>query len=41
MRFENLRMSEEEIITKCFLKVEEVTNMIRGLGESIKEDVIV
>lgn len=37
MRFEILKMSEEESIAQYFLKVYEVTNMIRGLGE-VKED---
>jgi len=41
MRFESLRMSEDESIAKYFLKVDEVANMIRGLGEEVKEEMIV
>lgn len=41
MRFKSLRISEEESIEEYFLRVDEVTNMIRGLGEAIKEDVII
>ena len=40
MRFESLIMSEEEIILKQFLRVDEVTNMIRELVEEVKEDMI-
>jgi len=36
MRFESLKMSEEEIIAEYFPKVDEVTNMIRGLNEEVK-----
>ena len=41
MRFDSLRMSEEESISEYFLRVDEVTNMILGLGEDIKEYIIV
>ena len=41
MRFESLIISEDEIIAKYFLRVNEVTNMIRGLGEEVKEEMIV
>jgi len=37
MKFESLRTNEEEIIAKYFLRIDEVSNMIRGLGEDIKE----
>jgi len=41
MRLEILRMSENEIIVEYFLIADEVTDMIRGLGEEVKEDMIV
>ena len=34
-------MSEEESIAEYFHKVDEVTNMVKGLCEEVKEDVIV
>ena len=41
MRFESLRMNENESIAEYFLRVHEVTNTIRGLGEEVKEEMIV
>lgn len=41
MRFERLKMNENESIVECFLRVDEVVNMIRGLGEEFKEEMIV
>ena len=41
MRFESLRMNENESIVEYFLRVYEVTNMIKGLGEEVKEEMIV
>jgi len=34
-------MSENESIVEYFLKVEEVVNMIRGLGDEVKEELII
>lgn len=34
-------MNEKKIIEEYFLRVDEVTNMIRGLSEDVKEDIIV
>jgi len=41
MRFESLRMNENESIVEYILIVDEVTNMIRGFGEEVKEEMIV
>jgi len=41
LRFERLRINEEEIIPEYFLRVNEVTNMIIRLGEDVKEEVVV
>ena len=41
MRFESLRMNGEEIISKYFIRFDEVINMIRGLGEDVKEEVVI
>jgi len=41
MRFEILRMSENENIAEYFLRINEVTNMIRGIFEEVKEEMIV
>ena len=38
---ESLKMSENESIVEYFLKVEEVVNMIRGLGDEVKEELII
>lgn len=40
MRFENLKMSEEKNMVEYFLRVDDVTNMIRGLTEEVKEYMI-
>jgi hypothetical protein len=40
-QFENLKMKEEENIAAYFLRVDEIVNIIRGLGERIEELVIV
>jgi hypothetical protein len=39
--FENLKMNEKEDIATYFLKVDEVVNSIRGLGEEIYESLVV
>ena len=40
-QFENLKMKEEENITTYILRVDEIVNIIRGLGETIEELFIV
>ena len=40
-QFENLKMKEEENIEAYFLRVDEIVNIIRGLGERIEESVII
>jgi hypothetical protein len=40
-QFENLKMKEEENITTYFLQVDEIMNIIKGLGEKVDEQVIV
>lgn len=39
--FDKLKMKEYEYITKFFLRVDKVFNFMMGLGETIKESVIV
>jgi hypothetical protein len=41
IQFESLRMSEDENITSFFLRVDEVVNTMKGLGENIDEVVVV
>ena len=40
-QFENLKMKEEENIAAYFLWVDEIVNIIKGLGEKFDEQVIV
>jgi hypothetical protein len=40
-QFETLKMNEEESIATYFLHVDEIVNTIRGLGEEVKETIIV
>jgi hypothetical protein len=40
-QFEQLKMKEDENIAAYFLRVDEIVNVIMGLGEEIKEYVIV
>jgi hypothetical protein len=40
-KFEQLKMKEDEDIATYFLRVDEIVNSIKGLGEEIKEPVIV
>ena len=40
-QFENMKMKEEENIKTYFLRVDEIVNIIIGLGERIEESVIV
>jgi hypothetical protein len=39
--FENLKMNEKEDIATYFLRVDEVVNYIRGLGEDLDESLVV
>jgi hypothetical protein len=39
--FENLKMNEKEDIATFFLRVDEVVNSIRGLGEELDESLVV
>jgi hypothetical protein len=39
--FENLKMNEKEDIATYFLRVDEVVNSIRGLGEEINKSLVV
>jgi hypothetical protein len=40
-KFEQLKMKEDEDITTYFLQVDEIINAIKGLGEEIKESIVV
>jgi hypothetical protein len=40
-QFEQLKMKEDEDIATYFLRVDEIVNVIKGLGEEVKEPVIV
>ena len=35
LKFEQLKMNEDEIVSKYFLRVEELVNSMKGLGEKI------
>ncbi len=37
LKFEQLKMNEDEIVSKYFLRVEELVNAMKGLGEKIDE----
>jgi hypothetical protein len=41
MQFEQLKMKEDETIGKFFLKVEEMVNAMKALGETIEEPSLV
>ena len=41
LKFEQLKMNEDETISKYFLRVEELMNAMKGLGENIKETPLV
>jgi hypothetical protein len=41
LKFEQLKMNEDEIISKYFLIVEELVNAMKGLGEKIEEPFLV
>jgi hypothetical protein len=40
-KFEQLNMKEDEYIATYFLQVDEIVNIIRGLGEEVDESVII
>jgi uncharacterized lipoprotein YehR (DUF1307 family) len=37
LQFEQLKMNEDEIVNKFFLRVEELVNAMKGLGEKIED----
>jgi hypothetical protein len=41
LKFEQLKMNEDEIVSKYFLRVEELVNSMKGLGEKIEESFLV
>ena len=41
LRFEQLRMNEDENISKFFLRVDEMVNAMRGLGETIDDSLLI
>jgi hypothetical protein len=41
MQFESLRMSEDENIAILFLKVNEIVNIMKWVGEKIEEAIVV
>jgi uncharacterized lipoprotein YehR (DUF1307 family) len=41
MKFESLRMIEDENIACFFLIVDEIVNTMKGLGEKIEESIMV
>lgn len=41
MQFESLRMREEENATAYFLRVDEVVNSLKGLGEKVDDNLVI
>jgi hypothetical protein len=41
LKFEQLKMNEDETISKYFLRVEELVNAMKGLGENFEELILV
>jgi hypothetical protein len=41
LKFEQLKMNEDEIVSKYFLRVEDLMNSMKGLGEKIEEAFLV
>jgi hypothetical protein len=41
LKFEQLKMNEDKIVRKYFLRVEELVNAMKGLGEKIEESILV
>jgi hypothetical protein len=40
-KFEQLKMNEDEIVSKYFLRVEDIVNAMKGLGEKIEDTFLV
>jgi hypothetical protein len=41
LKFEQLKMNEDETVSKYFLRVEELGNSMKGLGEKFEESFLV
>jgi hypothetical protein len=41
LKFEQLKMNEDEIVNNYFLRVEELVNSMKGLGEKFEESILV
>jgi len=41
LKFEQLKMNEDETISKYFLRVEELVNSMKGLGEEFDDSLLV
>jgi hypothetical protein len=41
LKFEQLKMNEDEIVSKYFIRVEELVNAMKGLGEKFEESLLV
>jgi hypothetical protein len=41
LKFKQLKMNEDETITKYFLRVEELVNAMKGLGETFDDSLLV
>jgi hypothetical protein len=41
LKFEQLKMNEDEIVSEYFLRVEELVNSMKGLGEKIEDTLLV
>ena len=41
LKFEQLKMNEDETVSKYFLRVEELVNAMKGLGEKFEESILV
>ena len=37
LKFEQLKMNEDDIVSKYFLRIEEIVNAMKSLGEKIDE----
>jgi hypothetical protein len=40
LKFEQLKMKEDETISKYFLRVEELVNAMKGLGEKVDDSLL-
>lgn len=41
MQFESLKMKEDENVTPYFLRVDEVVNSLKGLGEKVDDSLVI